>query len=138
MESQYPRSHAGETGGTSAQGTDVTGDPDPFGLSRTTAPWFGERDVPSDVPTGGGRSIPAAVPTAHPGGSQTVAYLQAVAPPCICPVCHVDGKFVELRPKPCPPEETRPFRYPGQPQVTNMIFRRTKLVCPVCKGEFDD
>ena len=83
--------------------------------------------------------VPVAAPTHRlPEQPPTSGYLSVVQPPCICPKCHMDGKFVELYAKPPAPQEEKPFRYPGQPNVTNLLYRRAILVCPSCKGEFDD
>ena len=133
MDTHYPPSHAGETTGTPASGAEPS-TAEAFDAERTTAPWIGGTET---VPVG--RAIPAAAPTHRlPEPAPTSGFLCVATPPCICPTCHMDGRFVELHAKPPARQEEQPFRYPGQPNVTNLLYRRTILVCPQCKGEFDD
>jgi hypothetical protein len=128
MDTHYPPSHAGEGDGIPASGAET------FDAERTVAPWIGGSET---VPVG--RTIPCAAPTHRfPEPPPTSGHLSVVQPPCICPTCHMDGKFVELHAKPLAPQEERPFRYPGQPHITNLLLHRNKLVCPACNGEYDD
>ena len=128
MDAHDPTTHAGDEG-TSTLGAETVSEEGPStpGPAENGAYQSGVTALP-----GGPHSAPAAVPTQKP----RLTFAEVPDALCICPLCHVDKRSVELvLVLPETPAE-RPCRYPGQPQITNLIHRRNKLVCPECKGEF--
>ena len=171
MDSRYPSSHAGETGGTSASDAGAI-DTSALAESIETARarGHGNLDVPQpeaffdqdeawrtsgsdedvtpheDLSTGGiPRGVGAvsgfATASEYPRHSSQIGefmFTEVPTVPCICPTCHMDDKVVELQEKLPDRQEQKPFRYPGQPQITNLLLRRRTLICPQCQGEFSD
>jgi hypothetical protein len=93
------------------------------------------------IPPGAGTVTGFATPSEYPRHSPQIGELmfrEVPTVPCICPKCHMDDKVVELREKLPDRQEQKPFRYPGQPQITNLLLRWKTLVCPQCQAEFDD
>lgn len=117
---------AQEAGGSASEAFDAMG---------TTAPWIHGTET---FPVGRVTPLPGAAPTRRSASIPTLTHTGVVQPPCICPACHMDGKFVELIATPADPQNGRPFRYPGQLNVTNLLYRRKKLYCPECRGQYDD
>jgi hypothetical protein len=93
------------------------------------------------IPRGVGAVSGFATASEYPRHSSQIGefmFTEVPTVPCICPKCHIDDKVVELQEKLPDRQEQKPFRYPGQPQITNLLLRRRTLICPQCQGEFSD